>query len=331
MTSVRWGFLGAGSVASSALAPAMQAADGAVLVAAAAQDQRRAAELAGLTGSAYGAYGQMLADPDVDAVYISLANDAHFRWCREALRAGKAVLCEKPLALTAEQVDGLTAEAAQAGRPLVEASTYRWHPRVRLAQRLLCDGVVGTVEHVAAGFSFPGPPRGNFRWHKENGGGALYDVGCYAVSAALWACRGAAVREVVARQQTADTGVDVLTELLLEFDGGAEAEIRVSMAEPARQWLIITGNKGEIELRDEPFTSRNEPTELWVSDGRGTERMPVPAADPFRLMVEDVSRAIRGGEGYLLPLAESRTTAAVIDAAFASAAAGQPISPPAPA
>jgi len=324
--SVRWGFLGAGTIAN-VLAQAVHAADGAVLQVAGARDVERARALRPVT--AYGSYDEVVNSPDVDAVYVALANDAHLPWTLAALRAGKAVLCEKPLALSAAEVEQMTAVAAETGGLLVEASWYRWHPRVRLAQQMLPD--LGTVRHVAAGFAFAGQLAGNYRLEAARGGGAMYDVGCYAVSACLWATGRGLPDEVVARSDFSPSGVDLDTRAILtwEADGGAEAEVRAGISVDAGQWLVVRGDRGEIELRGAPYTSwKDDDSELWVSDGTGTERVLVPAADPYRLMVEEVSSVLQGGPGWVLPLAESRQTAAVLDAARASAAAGSaPVRP----
>ncbi len=318
MTPVRWGFLGAGGVATTALAPALHAAEGAVLQAAAARDVQRAAALGPVIS--YGSYDALLADDEVDAVYLSLSNEAHLPWTVAALRAGKAVLCEKPLALTTAEVDEMAAVAQETGQLLVEASWYRWHPRVRLAEQRLAD--IGAVAHVTAGFTFVGQLDGNYRFQVERGGGALYDVGCYAVSACLWAVGRGLPDEVVARSELGPTGVDLDSRAILTWDSGAEAEVHAGMTGGEGQWLVITGEGGEIELRDAPYTSwKDDATQLWVSDGTGTERVDVPATDAYRVMVEEVSSVLRGGPGWVLPLSESRDTAAVLDAARASAAA----------
>ena len=323
MTPVRWGFLGAGGIARTALGPAVAAADGAVLHAAAARDPARAAALGPVR--AYGDYAALLADDDVEAVYVALHNDAHLPWTLAALEAGKHVLCEKPLGLSAAEVDSMAAAAGD--RLVVEASWYRWHPRVRLAQQRLPE--LGAVQHVAAGFTFAGELDGNYRLEPARGGGALYDVGCYAVSACLWAVAQGLPQDVVARTDLAPSGVDLDARAILRWASGAEAEVRAGMRSGEGQWLVITGERGEMELRGSAFTAwKHDDTELWVSDGRGTERVPVPAADPYRLMVEELSSVVRGGPGWVLPLAESRQTAAVLDAAFASARrGGEPVAP----
>ena len=303
----RWGFVGAGWIATTALAPAVHAAAGAVLHAAAARDPDRAAALG--PAVVHPSYDALLGDPDVDAVYVSLSNEAHLPWTLRALAAGKHVLCEKPLCLTADEVDEI---AAAAGDLLVvEASWYRWHPRVRLAQQRLAD--IGTVRHVSAGFSFAGQLEGNYRLDPARGGGALYDVGHYAVSAVLWAVGRGLPEDVAARAVTGPTGVDLRTDAVLDWDG-CTAEVVCGIDEGRGQHLVITGDDGEIELRDAPFTSwRDDATELWVSDGTGTERVPVPATDAYRVMVEEVSSVLAGGPGWVLPLAESRETAACLD------------------
>jgi D-xylose 1-dehydrogenase (NADP+, D-xylono-1,5-lactone-forming) len=323
---VRWGFLGAGAMAR-VLARAVHAADGAALEAAAARDAGRAAALG--AGRAVDDYASVVDDPDVDAVYVALANDAHLPWTLAALRAGKDVLCEKPLGLTAAEVDEMSAVARATGRRVVEASWYRWHPRIGAARERLPE--IGPVRHVAAGFTTTADFTGNYRLDAARGGGALYDIGCYAVSACLWAVGRGAPADVVARWELAPSEVDLDARLILSWPATgdapeAEAEVHVGFTADRGQWLVVRGDTGEVELPGKAFTSRDEPTELWVWDGTGTERAPVPPADPYRLMVEQVSSALRGGDGWLLPLPESRQTAAVLDAARASAAAdGAPV------
>ena len=313
--TVRWGFIGAGTIATVALAPAVHAAAGAVLQAAAARDPARAKALGPVT--VHETYDALLDDPDVDAVYISLSNEAHRPWTLAALAAGKHVLCEKPLGLTAGEVDQM--QAARGDLLVVEASWYRWHPRVRLAQQHLAS--IGPVEHVSAGFTFAGQLDGNYRMDPAKGGGALYDVGHYAVSAALWAVGRGLPDEVAATATLSASGVDLSTEAVLDWEG-ASAQVQAGIAVDLGQWLVITGAHGEIELRDAPYTSwTDDDTELWVSDGSGTQRLPVPAVDAYRLMVQEMSSVIEGGPGWVLPLAESRQTAAALDLVRAAASA----------
>lgn len=321
---VRWGFLGAGNIARSSLAPAVHAADGAQLYAVAARDPGRAAEL-GASGPVYRGYEELLADPAVEAVYVGLHNAAHLPWTLAAAAAGKPVLCEKPLGLSAAEVDRMAA----AGGLVVEASWYRWHPRVRLAQRLLAEGRIGTVQRVEAGFTFAADLAGNYRMDQAMGGGALYDVGCYAVSAVLWAMGGRPPDVVAARAALAATGVDADSQAYLRWQAGATAHVHAAISAERGQWLRIVGTDGSIDLPDNPYTAwREHATELLVVDASGVERLAVAAVDPYRLMVEDFSAMVRGVPAWLLPLTESRAGAAVLDACFASLrAAGRPVRP----
>ena len=326
--TVRWGVLGAGWIAERAMLAAFGQAPEAELAAIASRDTRRARRLAKKHGIAtvHKTYADLLADPSVDAVYVALANDAHAPQSVAALDAGKHVLCEKPLALSAAEVDAMTEAAARNDRLLVEAAWYRWHPRVRLTERLLREfEALGEVHYVAAGFTFDGVPEGNYRLDPAKGGGALYDVGCYAVSAALWAF-DTPVREVSAKSEVGPTGVDLTTSLALTFDHG-DADLRCSVAEPSRQWLMIRGARGDFELAEEPFTAwEGTDTTLVFRSPAGDEPEPVPAANAYALMVSEVSRAIEGADdAWVVPPADSRAVAAVLDAAFESAASGTPV------
>jgi predicted dehydrogenase len=321
MTSAtRWGLLGAGQI-SRTQAGVLPAADGAELFAVGARDVERARQLG--ARRAYGSYQEVLDDPEVDAVYVGLPNDAHLPWTAAALEAGKPVLCEKPLGLSVGEVDAMAAVAERTGGLLVEASWYRWHPRTQLAARMLAEGAIGTVTSVSAGFSFGGVPAGNFRLDPGHGGGALYDIGCYALSGALLGAGQGLPSEVECRTASAETGVDLTADVLMTWASGLTGEVHVSMAEPERQWLIVRGEAGELEFGAPAFTATwAAPAELLLSDGRGTRRIEVPAADPYKLMFEQTSAVARGEDGWVLPLADSRQTAALIDAALASAADG---------
>jgi xylose dehydrogenase (NAD/NADP) len=315
--TIRWGFLGAGNIATVALAPAVHAATGAELWAAAARDPQRAAGLR--PEVVHETYDALVADPNVDAVYISLSNEAHLPWTLAALAAGKHVLCEKPLCLTAAEVDQIA--SAQGDLLVVEASWYRWHPRIRRLHELLPR--IGTITRVSTGFAFAGELENNYRLDPTRGGGALYDVGHYAVSAALSVVGRGLPTGVTAAARWASSGVDLATEAVLSWDG-AVAEVVAGIDDGRGQWLVITGTQGQIELRDEPFTSwKDDATELLLSQGPTTERITVPPVDAYQVMVEEVSSVLAGGPGWVLPLADSRLTAACLDLIRSRAAASR--------
>ncbi|MCU1675687.1 MAG: hypothetical protein JWM93_445 [Frankiales bacterium] len=320
--SVRWGFLGAGGIATGALGPAIAAARNAELHAVAARDPARAQRLCDEFGGAvaYGSYAALLNDPDVEAVYISLSNDSHKPWTLSALAAGKHVLCEKPLGMTPEEVEEMAAAANAAGLILMEAFWYRWHPRTQAAELLVADGAIGRVTHVESAFAIDGVPADNYRWDPTRGGGAMYDVGCYPVSAAVWAYGGADPERVDARVVDAETGVDLVTDASLRFRGGGTAHVYGGMAEPERQSVVITGESGSITFGEPAIAAtKASPTELVVVTADGEERIPFPAVDPYQLMLEAMSDAILGDtHAWLLPLSQSQTISRVIAAAFAA-------------
>jgi predicted dehydrogenase len=319
--TVRWGFLGAGNIARSALGPAAAAARNARLQAVGARDEQRARRLADDFGgaAAYGSYEEVLAAPDVDAVYISLSNDNHKPWVLAALAAGKHVLCEKPLGMTAAEVEEMVAAAAAADRLLMEAFWYRWHPRTQAAELLVADGAIGTVTHVDSVFAMNGVDPDNYRWDPARGGGGLYDVGCYPISTAVWAYGGEEPQAIDARVVDGPTGVDILTETNLTFSGDRTARVASGMDEPHRQTIDITGTAGSISFGWPAFAATKEwPTELTVVTPDGEQRIDFPPADPYQLMLEAMSDAIAGRPAWLLPLSQSLTIARIIDATFAA-------------
>ena len=325
MNPVRFGFLGAGWIAHRALAPAVHAADGVRLQAVAARDAARAGEL-GPSGRAYADYRAVLDDPEVDVVYISLSNEAHRPWALAALAAGKHVLCEKPLSLDAAEVSQMLAAARAADRLLVEAFWYRWHPRTRRLEQLLGQGAAGPVRQVEAEFCFDGgdDPRmaGNFRLDPTRGGGGLYDVGCYAISAAQLALGPALVVER-AQGRFGPTGVDLAATAWLTA-GGADptgrAVVRCGIAEPDRQRLRVVGEAATVDFATgEAFTSWHQASSLTITTPDGAVRVEEFApVDPYRLMVEAVASRVRGQDAYLVGDGHSLQVATTLDAVRAA-------------
>jgi predicted dehydrogenase len=288
-------------------------ADGAILQSAGARDSARAQSL-GPAGQAYDSYDAVIADPAVDVVYISLNNDAHLPWTLAALDAGKHVLCEKPLGLTAAEVERMASAAERSGRLVVEATWSRWHPRTRRAEALIATGAIGTVTTVDSGFTFPAVPADNYRLDPAKGGGALYDLGPYALGAALWAVPDGSI-EVTSTQVTRHLGgVDLTTRAELRV-GSAAVSSRMSVDEPDGQWLRVTGEAGTLSLEPPAHTSWYEASSLSATTADGHMVLQFPPVDPYQVMVEHVSRAIRGdGSAYVLPLGDSLRVARAIDA-----------------
>jgi predicted dehydrogenase len=315
--SVGFGFIGAGGIAQRALAPAVHAAAGAHLQAAASRDPARAAALQPAGGS-YGSYDELLADPAVEVVYISLNNDFHKPWTLAALAAGKHVLCEKPLGLDPDEVAEMTAAAAAAGKLLVEAFWYRWHPRTRRLEELVAQGALGPLRSVEADFSFAGPRDGDlataYRLDPARGGGALYDVGCYSLSAAH-AVLGPWLTLEDATQETGPTGVDLATHAQLRAPSGALADIRCGIAVPDSQLLRVTGEAATLEFSDPAFMAWHTPTALTITTPDGATRVEEFApVDAYSLMVEGVAAQVRGEPAFLVGLDHTAQVAASIAA-----------------
>ena len=307
MTPVRWGLLGAGFIASKGVGPAMRDADGVVVQIVGARDITRAESLGPVRATT--SYDAVCEADDVDAIYISLPNDDHLHWVSAALRAGKHVLCEKPLGLDAAEVEQMSALATSCDRLLVEASWNRWHPRTKRAAELL-SAETGPVD-VRAWFTFPGVPEDNYRLDPTRGGGALLDVGCYAIAAALISL-GDDVRVVSAEQHVSESGVDLTTTAVLESPRG-RAEITGSFEQAESQGWTVSAEGFELAMNHPAFTSWHEASTLHVRQGDEDRIESFAACDPYRLMVEEVSRAIDGAEGWVLPHSTSIAVARVID------------------
>jgi len=304
---VRWGFLGAGFVASRGLAPAVHDATGAVLQVVAAREASRAALLVPVR--AVESYAAVCEADDVDVVYLSLPNDDHLPWVLTALEAGKHVVCEKPLGLDAAQVVEMMSAADRSGRMLVEASWNRWHPRTRRVEALI-GSLGGTVE-VNAWFTFPAVPTDNYRLDPGRGGGALLDVGCYATAAALMTL-GEGVTVSLADQHIGPTGVDLTTTATLVSSRG-RATILGSFERPESQGWTVTAPGLELELSDPAFTSWREGSTLRVVEN-GVERTEsFHTCDAYRLMVEAISARANGDDAWVLPLETSLAVARATD------------------
>ena len=311
---IRWGFIGAGWIAAKALVPAVAAADNAVLYAVASRDADRAAALGG--AKVYTSYEQLIADPDVDAVYISLANHQHCQWAIAALNAGKHVLCEKPLALNFEQAQLMVDAARLNNRLLVEAVWSRWHPRFVRAVDAVRKGEIGAVVSIDSAFTFTGELENNYRLQPHMGGGALLDVGTYQVHA--WQGLVGGLTDL--RLDSVDriiggAGVDMTTQMNAVVGGvagvgGVAVNAVASFIQPENQRLVITGDKGSIEfVGNAAFTSWHQESVLRIN---GHDEV-FAGVDPYRLMVEHFGRSISGQDAWVLGMDDSLQVMRVLD------------------
>jgi xylose dehydrogenase (NAD/NADP) len=316
----RWGLLGAGWISRRAIAPAMHSAHGARLDVVAARDKGRAASLTPHR-AAVDDYAAVIDDPQVDAVYIALSNDGHLPWAERALEAGKAVLCEKPLGRNADEARRMRAAAEATGCLLVEATWNLWHPRTARAAALLASDALGPVTSVTGAFVFDGVDEGNYRLDPQRGGGALLDVGCYPLTGATWVTRAAGVSVDAVDIVSGGLGVDLTTDASLRLEG-IPVHIRASFIETAFESLVIHGEHGVIEFTgNDAYTSWMRPSALRVLDRDGERVEHFAPVDPYRLMIEAVSSAVRGERGWLPDPRWSITVADAMDAILARGAA----------
>ncbi len=313
MTTLRWGIVGPGRIASR-LVRAIGASARAQLVAVASRDEGRAGAFAERhdIGSAFGSYDALLADPGVDVVYIALPNHLHAEWTVRALEAGKHVLCEKPLALTVEEVDRIAAASARTGRLAKEGFMYLHHPQTLRALELARSGALGHLELVAGTFSFFLTQAEDPRIDPSMGGGSLWDVGCYPVSLAR-RIAGEEPEAVGAFARFDERGVDRTFIGQLVFPNGLVAQFDSGFAAPERQRVEIVGSDATLTL-DSPFLPAPDGPEPSLTIRRDGESvtLDIPSIDQYAAEVDDLNAAILDGTRPRIDLAFSRGTIATL-------------------
>ncbi|MDB5220560.1 MAG: oxidoreductase domain protein [Myxococcaceae bacterium] len=316
---VRWGILGCGAIATSAIAPAIHWANRNELLAVGSRTLERATRKAAEVGAprAHGAYEALLADSDIDAIYIGVPNGEHARWAVAAAAAGKHVLCDKSLSLTAGDARAIGEAFRARDLVLVEGFMVRHHPQWTVVRRLLGEGLIGKVQHVRAWLRATLDHPTDHRWSKDLGGGALYDVTCYAVNAARMVVGEEPIRTQATARWT-ETGVDHSTDALLEFPGGAVASVHGSLRAPFEQGVVISGEKGRIVL-DRPFIPHWDPTQIVVElTGADRQVHDIGGANHFLHMFEHVAQCILDRKLPLFPaetgVANVEACAAILDA-----------------
>ena len=307
--TVRWGFIGAGYVASRAMAPAVHAASGAELYAVASRDAVRSAELEPTV--VHNSYSNLIDDPNVDAVYISLTNVQHKEWVIAALEAGKHVLCEKPLALNADEVRIMNVAAEQNQRMLVEAVWTRWQPRMKRMAEVIQCGDLGDVLSISSAFTFKGDLTGNYRSDPAMGGGALLDVGCYQAHLWLMLLDETVDYSIESVKRTeGPTGIDLTTSIDATLNDSIRADALCSFDMAPEQRIAVEGSSSSMHTGDgEAFTLWKQNATLIIGDTVET----FAPDDAFSLMVQDVSAAIRGESAEVFPASSSLRVAEILD------------------
>ncbi|MGH3039753.1 MAG: Gfo/Idh/MocA family protein [Gaiellaceae bacterium] len=319
--STTWGIISTANINRLVLAGARES-DRVDVVAVASRDQAKGESYARENGieRAHGSYEALLADPDVDAVYISLPNSLHVEWSIRSLEAGKHVLCEKPFDRSPERVERAFDAAERADRLLMEAFMYRHSPQTARVRELVEDGAIGSLKFVRAAFSFRLADLENVRLAAALDGGALMDVGCYCVSGSR--LLAGEPETVYGQQLVGPSGVDVLFAGTMRFPGDVIGQFDCGFVLPGRDELEIVGDEGSLFL-DDPWHARAPAIELRRE--RGVEEIVLRPVDSYRLELENLSDAIDGQAEPLLGREDAVGQARAIAALYRSASEGTPI------
>ena len=313
---VRWGFIGAGMIAKKALYPALQNSEWGEIYVVALKDAQRAKALSP-SGRFYTDYQEIIDDPNVEAIYISLPNSLHIPWSIKAMEAGKDVLCEKPLAMNAQEVRDATKVAQDTGRLFMEASWNRWHPRTKRLAEIVHSGEIGAIEKIKTCFTYDGLPDENIRAFPELGGGGLYDLGPYSVAAPLWLMNFAPTEITKAEVAWHHMGSDETVRI--EFTvGKVKAEAITSMNVPSTLYFEVFGSAGAVVMGgNDAFNSHNKSSTLEIYGKHGKRTEEFAACDPYQLMADDFSKKVRGrSDCWIMSLDESLIFAEFFDSVF---------------
>jgi xylose dehydrogenase (NAD/NADP) len=323
MARLRWGLLSTARI-NRLLIPAIRAGARSELttVASRALDRARAYGVEWRIPRALASYEALVADPDVDVIYNPLPNSLHADWTVKALDAGKHVLCEKPLALTVEDVDRIADAAKRNGKVAAEAFMYRHHPLTHAAQAIVKSGRLGRIRGYKGAFTFPLTREGDVRLDPALGGGSLWDVGCYPLSYSNLLA-GAAPVEVFGWQQLAPTKIDLEFSAMMRYADGAVAQLDSGFIGPFRAGMAVIGTNATLRI-DRPFRT-DDRSGLQLTIGDDTEPLPCEPAAPFAGEIADVETAALDGHEQRVTLAESRRTVATIRALYTSALSGVPV------
>jgi predicted dehydrogenase len=329
---LRWGVLSTASIGRTKVIPAMQQGEYTDIVAIASRNLGKAQQTATGLGipRAYGSYEELIADPDVDIIYNPLPNHLHVPWTIKAAEAGKHVLCEKPLSLTAKEAEALLAVRFRTGVKIGEAFMIRSYLQWLRVRELLTEDRIGQLRSVVGFFSYFDTDPNGITNQIAFGGGALLDIGCYLVHASRFAFAQQPTRVVALIDRDPQMGIDRLTSAILDFPSGQSIFTCSTQLVPYQR-IHFLGTRGRIEI-EVPFNApMDRPTRIFIDDsgdlfGEGITTETFPACDQYTLQGDAFSRAVMEDTAVPVSLEDAIENMAVIDAIFSSAKAGQWVS-----
>jgi predicted dehydrogenase len=321
---IRWGVLSTAQIGTAKVIPAMQQGTYCDITAIASRSLERAQAAASRLGipRAYGSYEELLVDPDIDAVYISLPNHLHVPWSIKALEAGKHVLCEKPIALNAAGAQELL-DAAQErpGLKVMEAFMYRHHPQWQRARQLIAGGQIGELRTIQSFFSYYGADPENIRNVAEFGGGGLMDIGCYSISLSRFIFDAEPERVLGVMEYDPQFQIDRLTSGVLDFGSGTST-FTCSMQLVPYQRANLFGTEGRVEI-EIPFNAPpDRPCKMWHQHGGEIEEIVLDVCNQYTIQGDLFSRAVLEDTEVPTPLQDAVANMRVIDALVRSAGDG---------
>jgi xylose dehydrogenase (NAD/NADP) len=323
---VRWGLMGTARIATVRVLPVLPQVPDATLLAVASRSMEKARRIADQFGAprAYDSYEALLADPDIEVVYIPLPNHLHKEWAIKAVQAGKHVLCEKPIALNAAEAREMQAAARANGRLLLEAFMYRFGPLMQKALEIVRSGVLGDLRAIHTAFDYvivENPA--NVRLHPEMGGGALYDIGAYCINVARMLAGREPVTAFAHLERSPKWGVDMSATGVLDFGDGLLGTFSASFDCRGSTFFRAVGTRGVLEA-PEGFLGRGESARLMLTLEDRSHETVIPLVDAYALELQDMCDAVRGVRPAQFVDEPLDATIRVIDACFASERSGRP-------
>src|SRR5208282_6170942 len=326
---VRWGVLSTANIAVKKVIPGMQKGAWSEVIAIASRDRRKADAVARTLGiaKAYGSYEELLADPQIEAIYNPLPNQLHVPWSIKAAEAGKHVLCEKPLSMTVAEARSLLAVQQRTGVTIGEAFMVRTHPQWLRTRELIASGRIGQLRSIQGFFSYFNTDPKNIRNIAECGGGGLMDIGCYPINTSRFLFGEEPLRVSSLLERDPKLEVDRLTSAIMEFPSG-HATFTCSTQLVPYQRMQVLGTKGRIEI-EVPFNAPNDrPCRIFIDDGRdvfggGVSLETVPKCDQYTIQGDVFSRAVRGEGEVPVSVEDAIRNMAVLDAVLRSAETGR--------
>jgi predicted dehydrogenase len=326
---IRWGILSTARINRSLIGP-LRSSPRSDLVAVASrnlEDARSYAEKNQIS-KAYGSYQELLDDPEIDAVYISLPNHLHCEWTVAAAKSGKHVLCEKPLVLKSDEMDRVEAATRDNGVVIFEAFMYLHHPQTLRLLRMVRSGELGQLHSVRSHFSyFLAPDSGNVRLQSDMGGGSLWDVGVYPVSLSVLMADAGPPVQVFGTRRNGETGIDVGFEGLLRFSNGIVAQISCGFDSPLEWGATLAGSESIVRI-DEPWKPGFEGavSSVTTQNHQGDrETVTFSEPDPYLCEIAAMEACILDGADPVVPLTLSKAILTTVLALYRSADTGQPV------